>query len=100
MTARGALGADGRATTRVAVALALGVAVGVLVGLTISWPYAPAAGWITAAAIYLAWTWLLVGRMDAEQTEAHARRRHEDDTRRVSQGVVLVASVGSLAGVG
>jgi len=100
VTARGALGADGRATTRVAVALALGVAVGVLVGLTISWPYAPAAGWITAAAIYLAWTWLLVGRMDAEQTEAHARRRHEDDTRRVSQGVVLVASVGSLAGVG
>ena len=100
MTARGALGADGRAATRVAAALLLGVAAGVLVGLTISWPYAPAAGWITAAAAYLIWTWWLLAPMNAEHTEAHARRRHEDDTRRVSQGVVLMASVASLAGVG
>ena len=95
-----ALGADGRAATRVAAALLLGVAVGVLVGLKVSWPYAPAAGWITAAAAYLIWTWWLLAPMNAEHTEAHARRRHEDDTRRVSQGVVLMASVASLAGVG
>src|SRR5205823_680155 len=46
-------------------------------------------------------TWLLVGPMTDEQARYHATRAHEEDaTRRASQVVVLLASIGSLAGVG
>lgn len=72
-----------------------------MVGLTAGWPFAPAAGWIVAAAAYLARTWLIVGRLDAAQTARHATRYGEDDsTPWVIDPTVLMASVASLGGVG
>lgn len=86
---------------RLAVAAPLGVAAAIVVGLTTEWPYAPATGWITAVAVYLAWTWLIVGRLDADHTRTHATRYAEDDsTPWILDLTVLAASLGSLGGVG
>lgn len=93
--------AEGPAAVRLAGALIGGVAAGVAVGAAAGWPYAPAAGWIVVATIYLAWTWLLVGRMDHTRTAEHARHVHEEDgTRRFTQVVMIMASIASLGGVG
>ena len=59
----------------------VGVAAAVAVGVSVGWHYAPAAGWIVTAIIYLVWTWALIGHMNAEQTRDHAcgrmsRTRH------------------------
>ncbi|AQA01967.1 hypothetical protein BVC93_05440 [Mycobacterium sp. MS1601] len=96
-----ALRADGPAAVRLAGAVAGGAAAAAVVAVTAGAPYAPATGWVVAATIYLAWTWLLVGRMDAAATEQHARHAHEEDsTRRFTQVTVVLASLGSLGGVG
>jgi uncharacterized membrane protein len=90
-----------RVTTRMGVAGAAGVVAAIVVGLTIGWPYAPAAGWTIAATLYLAWTWLLVGPMDATATEQHATSHGDDDsTPRIAELIVVLASLASLAGVG
>ena len=62
--------------------------------------YAPAAGWITPSAVFLAWTWAVVWRMDAAQTRQHALHSESDGTRRVSHVMVAVTSLTSFAGVG
>jgi len=86
---------------RVSVAMVLGVLAAVLTGmLRHEWHYSPAVGWIVAAAVYLAWTWWVVGPMDAEQTFNHVQHRYEDGTPRLSHVIVVIASVASLAGVG
>ena len=86
---------------RIAVAASLGVAAAVLVGLLVRWPYAPAAGWIVAAAVYLTWIWLEVGGLNAHDTAMHATRFREDDsTPWILDLAVLIASVASLGGVG
>ncbi|MGB3482953.1 MAG: DUF1345 domain-containing protein [Mycobacterium sp.] len=101
MTVGSVLSADGPAAVRLAGAVVGGGAAAAVVAGTAGVPYAPAAGWVVLASIYLAWTWLLVGRMDATQTEEHARHAHEEDsTRGFTQVVMLLASVGSLGGVG
>ena len=79
----------------------IGVAAAVAVGVIVGWPYAPAAGWIVTAIIYLGWTWALIAHMNAEQTRKHACRPHEEDaTRGWSHVIMLLASIASLAGVG
>jgi uncharacterized membrane protein len=83
---------------RVSVSTVVGVLVGVLVGLLLDWIYAAAVAFDLAALIFLVWTWLAVGRMDAEQTALHATR--EDPTRRTTRLIVLAACVASLGGVG
>jgi uncharacterized membrane protein len=86
---------------RILVAVPLGVGAAILVGLTAGWPFAPAAGWIVVAAVYLIWTWLIVGRLDSDDTRAHATRYGEDDsTPWILDVALLVASVASLGGVG
>ena len=82
---------------RAAVAGVAGVAVGIVVGLVAGWTYAPAAGWTVAAAVLMGWTWAVIARMTDEQTEAHATR--EDPARALTDLIVLIASVASLAGV-
>jgi uncharacterized membrane protein len=96
-----AFGRDGPVLVRVATAAVVGVAAAVMVGVRLGWPYAPAAGWIVTAIIYLASTWALIARMNAEQTRDHACRPHEQDaTRGWSHAIMLIASLASLAGVG
>ena len=51
--------------------------------------------------MYLIWTWLLVGPMDADATEKHATSHGDDDsTPRMAELIVVLASLASLAGVG
>jgi uncharacterized membrane protein len=96
-----AFGRDGPVLVRVATAAVVGVAAAVMIGVRLGWPYAPAAGWIVTAIIYLASTWALIARMNAEQTRDHACRPHEQDaTRGWSHAIMLLASIASLAGVG
>lgn len=86
---------------RVGTALATGAVAAVLVGsLRREWHYAPAVGWIVAAAVYLVWTWSVVLPMGAERTADHVRRRYEDGTAGISHAIVMTASIAGLAGVG
>lgn len=82
---------------RLVVSAVVGIVAGLLVGLLVDVPYGVLAGWMGAAGTFLAWTWLLIGRMDAERTRRHAR--YDDAGRRVADSVVLVAAVASLGAV-
>jgi uncharacterized membrane protein len=94
-------GPDGPAMVRVGTAVVVGVVSALIVGLTVSEKYAPPAGWLVTAIIYLTWTWALIAHMTAAQTKEHACRRHEEDaTRGWSYAIMLLASIASLAGVG
>lgn len=82
---------------RIVVAAVLGVAVALAVGNTVGWRFA-LAGWVVTAGVYVVWTRLILGGMDADQTREYATR--EDPTRWASDAVIVSASVASLGGVG
>ena len=82
---------------RILIAVVFGVAVAVVVGNTVGWRYA-LVGWVVTAGVYVVWTRLILGGMDADETCAYVTR--EDPTRAVTDVVVVSASVASLAGVG
>lgn len=77
-------------------AVLIGVGVGFAVGC-VDVRYALVAGWISTAAVYLVWTWAVIGAMDATDTASHATR--EDPTRPLSDLTLLLASIASLGGV-
>ncbi|UAJ81558.1 DUF1345 domain-containing protein [Leifsonia sp. ZF2019] len=79
------------------VALAAGVAVGVVVGLLDAWHYAVIAGWAGACVVYIVWVWTTVWRLDGAQTRSHATL--EDPGRRVTDWLLLFASVASVVAV-
>jgi uncharacterized membrane protein len=70
---------------------------GLLAGLG-PWQLSVLAGWDVAAAGFIAWVWLSVGRFTPEQTRSFARR--EDDSRVATSILLLSASVVSLVGIG
>ncbi len=82
---------------RILVAVSLGVAVALAVGNTVGWRFA-LAGWIATAGVYVVWTRLILGGMDAEQTCRWVTR--EDVTRWIADVVIVSASIASLGGVG
>jgi uncharacterized membrane protein len=82
---------------RIAVATLLGVVVALAVGNTIGWRFA-IVGWIVTASVYVIWTRIILGGMDAEQTCTYVTR--EDPTRWAADAVIVSASVASLGGVG
>ena len=82
---------------RILVATVLGVVVALTVGNTIGWRFA-LTGWVAGAGVYVVWTRLLLGGMDADQTCRYATR--EDPTRWVADVVIVSASIASLGGVG
>ncbi|MDT7754235.1 MAG: hypothetical protein QOH27_133 [Mycobacterium sp.] len=91
------LGHQGPMAARVVVALLVGaVAAGAVA--TVAARYVPVVAWIATAASYLTWTWIVVARMTATDTRDHATR--EDPTQPVTDIILLLASVASLAGVG
>jgi uncharacterized membrane protein len=94
------LGPDGPAGVRVATAGVLGIAAAIWTGLHVRAPYAPAVGWITASAVYLVWTWVLLWRMDTAATRDHARNHEKDGSRTPAHILVMTSSLASLAGVG
>ena len=75
-----------------------GLTAGAATVATGGWEYAPSVGWATAALIYSAWVWIVVGRFDGEQTRAHAIV--EEPARGVADALIVVLSVASLASVG
>jgi uncharacterized membrane protein len=77
---------------------AAGLVVGVVAGLTVGWGSASLVGWDVAALVFLVWVWLTVRRLDASATASHATR--EEPGRAISDLIVLVAAVVSLAAVG
>lgn len=82
---------------RIAVAAVLGVAVAIGVGNTAGWRFA-LVGWVVAAGVYVVWTRIILGGMDADETRRYATR--EDPTRWASDALIVSASVASLGGVG
>jgi uncharacterized membrane protein len=82
---------------RILIAVVLGVAVAVVVGNTVGWRFA-LVGWVVTAGVYVVWTRLLLGGMDADETREYVTR--EDPTRWVADAVVVSASIASLGGVG
>ena len=82
---------------RILLAVLLGVVVALVVGNTLGWRFA-LVGWIATAALYVVWTRVLLGGMDAERTCRYVTR--EDPTRWVADVVIVTASIASLIGVG
>lgn len=98
MRAPAILRGHGPAAVRIGAVAAVGIAAALVVGLTAGWQYAPAAGWIAAATAYLWWTWALIGPMSSDATASLAMQ--VDPTRPLADSVIMLASFGSLAGVG
>lgn len=75
------------------------IAATVTVTLTMgSWDYALVTGWIAAALTYIVWVWARIGTLDAAATKSHATR--EDPSRGLTDTLLVIASIGSLAIVG
>jgi uncharacterized membrane protein len=78
---------------------AAGAVAALIVGLSGAWPYAPLAGWDTAALVFSVSVWIaVIGRMSSAQTAAHATR--EDPGKAATDVIVPTAAVASLAAVG
>ena len=86
-----------RSRLRFAVMLLAGVLAAGASGSSGRWVEAPAVGWSTAALTYVLWVWIVVGRLDAAGTRAHATS--EDPSRRVTDLMILAANAASLAAV-
>src|SRR5579885_3199649 len=84
---------DPPAWVRVAVAGGAGVATGIGASFPLTWQFGLLLGWLTMAAIFVAWTWLTVWPLDERETASRALR--EDPGRAASDVVILVAAVGS-----
>jgi uncharacterized membrane protein len=90
--------ATASARTRALGSLAAGLAAfGVLLFFS-RWQIAALAGWDATAAVFSAWVWFTIGRMDSSAAAAHATA--EDDSRTVADLLLLGACIGSLVGVG
>lgn len=87
----------GRTRAKMTTAIGSGVVVGVLVGLLNAWHYAVLAGWAAACAVYIAWVWISVWRLDAQATKDHATL--EDPGRRTTDLVLILASLASVFAV-
>lgn len=87
----------GRSRARLLAIVALGVIVTIIVGFAASWWYAPVAGWAAACLLYIAWVWIVIGRLDANGTQTHATR--EDPGNAISESLILTTCVASLAAV-
>ncbi|MBN9150025.1 MAG: DUF1345 domain-containing protein [Micrococcales bacterium] len=82
------------ASIRVLVMLAVGVISAIATGTASSWGLALLVGWLAASLTYTVWVWTRIGRMDAEETRAHATR--EDPSRTLADALLVIASVASL----
>jgi uncharacterized membrane protein len=90
-------GPVGRSRLRFAVMLLAGLLSAAAASLAGHWVQAPAIGWSCAALTYMAWVWLVVGRLDPAQTRTHATT--EDPSRGTTDLLILAANLASLAAV-
>lgn len=92
--------ARNRARAQVTVRMVVALLVGLVTWVLTRGPAQDQAlllAWGAATVTFLAWTWLVLGRMSAAETRSHVM--HEDPSRGVSEAVLLLASVASLFGV-
>jgi uncharacterized membrane protein len=85
------------ASTKLALAITVGAVAWLLSALYLTAGVAPLVGWIIAATTFLSTTWGTVLQFDATLVKKHALR--EDPSRVMSDGLLLVAAVASLAAV-
>lgn len=81
---------------RLVVSVLVGLATTITLTLTTHFD-APLTGWALGAAIFVAWTWLALGGMNAADTAAHASR--EEPTHAITLIAVIVLALVSLGGV-
>lgn len=74
-----------------------GLVVGAGVALPGTWQDGLLVGWVTAAAVFITWTWVMIWPMDSGATRSHAVR--EDSGRAVGDIVILAAALASLGAV-
>ena len=86
-----------RSSTRLIAMVLVGVLAGLPTGLVGGWLLAPAVGWAVAAILYIGWVWVVVARMDAPTTAAHATR--EDPSRGITDLLLILASLASLGSI-
>jgi uncharacterized membrane protein len=86
-----------RSRLRFLAMLVAGLAAAAFTGASGHWMQAPAVGWATGALVYVAWVWLVIGRMDPQQTQAHAT--DEDPSRGTTDLLILAANLVSLLAV-
>ena len=86
-----------RSSTRLIAMVLSGVVAGLLTGLLGGWFLAPAVGWAVAAILYIGWVWVVVARMGAPTTAAHATR--EDPSRGITDLLLILASLASLGSI-
>ena len=86
-----------RYAARFVAMVVVGVVVGVVVAARGGGASSIVLGWAVASLVYVSWVWLLIARMGPAETKSHAAR--EDPERRVADGLILVASLASLAAV-
>lgn len=91
------VGSHGPRGMRLLLSAAAGIATALAAAGSLGQPDAAVLGWLVAGGLYCAWTWAVIGRMSSRETRSHATK--EDSTRVVADLVLLVGSVGSLAGV-
>jgi uncharacterized membrane protein len=72
--------------------------VAVIVGVSTQWRYAALAGWDAGALTFVVWVAIATFPLDPAQTASHATR--ENPGRAVSEGILIGASLASLAAVG
>lgn len=86
-----------RSRLRFLAMIAAGLAAAAGTAATGRWLQAPAAGWATAALVYVVLVWVVIGRLDPHGTKSHATT--EDPSRGTTDLLILVANVASLAAV-
>jgi uncharacterized membrane protein len=83
---------------RFVVMVVVGVTAALLTAALGWWQYAPTIGWAVAALIYSTWVWIVIWRLDPEQTKEHASR--EEPARGVTDALIVVLSLASLFAIG
>jgi uncharacterized membrane protein len=86
-----------RSRLRFAVMVLVGLLAAGATGMSGHWVEAPAVGWSCAAACYIVWVWLVVGRLDPAETRDHATA--EDPSRSATDLLILAANAASLVAV-
>lgn len=87
-----------RASFHLATSLVAGLAVAGVLLVTGHALWAPMAGWTTLATVFCLQVWLLIRRMDPDQTREHSQQ--PDGGRGFVGAVMLLGTVGELVGVG
>jgi uncharacterized membrane protein len=88
---------QGRSRLRMIVAFGVGVVAALVTGLLGAGSYAAITGWAAACVVYILWVWIVVWGMDDARTREHATL--EDPARRVSDFLLLLASVAAVLAV-